>query len=216
MIVFGGKNTSGTALSDGNRYDPVANSWSAVDSSELDDPTARYEHTALWTGSEMIVWGGRNGATEYGDGFRYNPAEPGSDGNWDYRYHHLGAGRALRALAVLTYSGPNTTNLATGMVVYGGESTLCTNTPGYCDDGALYKLSSGTGQYTWLGTLTFPSLAGRRDATLWFDGRYIGVWGGRNTSYLATGGLYDVRNATTTAMELYQRTDFTRGRYVDR
>ena len=33
---------------------------------------ARYEHTAVWTGSEMIIWGGYNGAY-LNTGGRYNP-----------------------------------------------------------------------------------------------------------------------------------------------
>ena len=37
-------------------------------------PTARYLHTAVWTGSEMIVWGGYNGSSYFNDGGRYNPA----------------------------------------------------------------------------------------------------------------------------------------------
>ncbi len=36
-------------------------------------PSARQEHTAVWTGSEMIVWGGQ-GLGALNDGGRYNPA----------------------------------------------------------------------------------------------------------------------------------------------
>ena len=38
-------------------------------------PAARYLQTAVWTGSEMIVWGGDNAAVIFcNDGGRYNPA----------------------------------------------------------------------------------------------------------------------------------------------
>ena len=37
-----------------------------------DEVPARYLHTAVWTGSEMIVWGGNNGPGYTGGG-RYNP-----------------------------------------------------------------------------------------------------------------------------------------------
>src|SRR6266481_1354105 len=37
-------------------------------------PTARYEHTAVWTGSEMIVWGGTNDAVDFNTGGRYDPS----------------------------------------------------------------------------------------------------------------------------------------------
>src|SRR5438067_7410575 len=36
-------------------------------------PAARSAHTAVWTGSEMIVWGGSNG-TPLNTGGRYNPS----------------------------------------------------------------------------------------------------------------------------------------------
>ena len=36
-------------------------------------PSARYDHTAVWTGSQMIVWGGCGGSTSLNDGGCYNP-----------------------------------------------------------------------------------------------------------------------------------------------
>ena len=37
-------------------------------------PTARIIHTAVWTGSEMIVWGGLMAARHLNTGGRYNPS----------------------------------------------------------------------------------------------------------------------------------------------
>jgi len=37
-------------------------------------PTARSLHTAVWTGSEMIVWGGWGGGPFFNTGGRYNPS----------------------------------------------------------------------------------------------------------------------------------------------
>jgi hypothetical protein len=37
-------------------------------------PTARVGHTAVWTGSEMIVWGGGGRVGLVNDGARFNPA----------------------------------------------------------------------------------------------------------------------------------------------
>ncbi len=55
MIVWGGG--SGSSLfNTGGRYDLVMDSWVAT--STTDAPSRRYNHTAVWTGSEMIVWGG--------------------------------------------------------------------------------------------------------------------------------------------------------------
>jgi len=36
-------------------------------------PSARIGHTAVWTGSEMIVWGGQNGVGSFSDTFSYTP-----------------------------------------------------------------------------------------------------------------------------------------------
>jgi N-acetylneuraminic acid mutarotase len=47
-------------LNDGGRYNPAADSWMAVTTTGA--PAGRYSHTAVWTGSEMIVWGGYNGS----------------------------------------------------------------------------------------------------------------------------------------------------------
>ncbi len=70
MIVWGGRIGSGstTGLGNGARYNPATDTWQAV--SMTGAPSPRYGHSAVWTGSEMIVWGG----SSLGDGARYNPA----------------------------------------------------------------------------------------------------------------------------------------------
>jgi N-acetylneuraminic acid mutarotase len=69
MIVWGGAGSS--YLNDGGRYNPATNGWTAVTTNGA--PTGRYNHTAVWTGSEMIVWGGYNGGY-LNDTFSYHPA----------------------------------------------------------------------------------------------------------------------------------------------
>src|SRR4029079_10580035 len=49
----------------------IDDSWTAT--STTNAPDGRYYHTAVWTGSEMIVWGGNNG-TDLNTGGRYNPS----------------------------------------------------------------------------------------------------------------------------------------------
>src|SRR5205807_10012218 len=43
-------------LNTGGRYDPSTDGW--MSTSTIDVPDARSFHSAIWTGSEMIVWGG--------------------------------------------------------------------------------------------------------------------------------------------------------------
>ncbi len=75
MIVWGGGIGGGiqgvTKFGDGARYNPASNSWTPTNPSGA--PAARYLHTAVWTGGEMILWGGL-GADYFNDGSRYNPA----------------------------------------------------------------------------------------------------------------------------------------------
>src|SRR2546421_12588591 len=47
-----------TADTTGGRYNPVTNNWTAT--STTNAPDFRYDHTAAWTDSEMVVWGGAN------------------------------------------------------------------------------------------------------------------------------------------------------------
>ena len=57
MIVWGGYDASPAyVLNTGGRYNPSTDSWTAT--STTNAPTGRRGHTAVWTGSEMIVWGG--------------------------------------------------------------------------------------------------------------------------------------------------------------
>ncbi|MDX1390030.1 MAG: hypothetical protein R3344_12620, partial [Acidobacteriota bacterium] len=73
MIVWGGGNVSGTALLDsGGRYNPATDSWTET-SSAAGMPAARQFHTAVWTGTEMIVWGGSDGTDVLDSGARYDP-----------------------------------------------------------------------------------------------------------------------------------------------
>jgi N-acetylneuraminic acid mutarotase len=63
----------------GEAYDPATNQWTALPEAPL---TGRAGPTAVWTGSQMIVWGGytttENYTTSnsYTDGAAYTPGPP--------------------------------------------------------------------------------------------------------------------------------------------
>jgi hypothetical protein len=67
----------------GGRYDPSTNSWTPT--SIKNAPTERYDHAAVWTGHEMIVWGGFgcidpplcHTITYLNTGARYDPSTDG-------------------------------------------------------------------------------------------------------------------------------------------
>jgi len=70
MIVWGGEDENFVGLNTGGRYDPSTDSWTAT--STANAPDARKSHTAIWTGSNMIVWGGYD-SDLFNSGGRYYP-----------------------------------------------------------------------------------------------------------------------------------------------
>ena len=57
MVVWGGTNGAGSLLNTGGQYDPMSDSWTAnPNTGNL--PSGRADHTAVWTGTKMIIWGG--------------------------------------------------------------------------------------------------------------------------------------------------------------
>ena len=59
-------------MEDGGRFDPASGVWSPI--SGVGAPSARGGHSAVWTGSEMVVWGGFDGNLDLRTGGRYDPA----------------------------------------------------------------------------------------------------------------------------------------------
>jgi N-acetylneuraminic acid mutarotase len=178
MIVWGGSDNNGTnVFNTGGRYNPGTDSWTAT--STANSPTARQFHTAVWTGSQMIVWGGKSGGPgNFNTGGRYNP---GTDA-WT---------------ATSTTSAPNAraehTAVWTGsqMIVWGGD-----NGSVYFRTGARYNPSTNG----WTATSTTNAPAGRSAHTAVRASSQMIVWGGFDgTLRLNTGGKYDPGTNSWTA-----------------
>jgi hypothetical protein len=75
LFVFGGDDYSGTTLGDAAIYDPSTNTWTLV-TANANAPSPRLLATAVWTGTKILVFGGR--ATTSGpalaNGASYDPA----------------------------------------------------------------------------------------------------------------------------------------------
>jgi hypothetical protein len=75
MLVWGGAYLaprSEQVFGDGGRYDPATDTWAPV--SLHGAPGPRYAHTAVWTGGQMLVWGGCcDTAGGHNDGAAYTP-----------------------------------------------------------------------------------------------------------------------------------------------
>ena len=88
MIVWGGIAPADplSYTNTGGKYDPSTDSWTPT--TTMRAPTGREFPTAVWTGSEMIVWGGfsfdSSGEHYWNTGGRYNP----STDSWVAYQHH--------------------------------------------------------------------------------------------------------------------------------
>ena len=142
----------------------IDDTWRATNA----EPFGRFGHTAVWTGNEMIIWGG------YADAFsntggRYTP---GTDTWVPTSTNNAPTGRESHT-AVWTGSE---------MIVWGGYDGGDLSTGG--------KYNPGTNSWTATSTTNVPS--GRAGATAIFTGSEMIVWGGYNQSGdFNTGGRYD-------------------------
>lgn len=141
-------------------------------------PTARYQHTAVWTGDAMVVWGGNAGSVTATGGV-YEPATQAwtatsTTGAPEARHSHT---------AVWTGSA---------MLVWGGYGT-----GGIAAAGGRYDPSTDT----WKPISTAGQPQPRQShSAVWTGSRMI-VWGGTLGGMpVGSGGVYDPASDTWSAM----------------
>ncbi len=121
VLIWGGVSELG-ALGSGALLVFGANglsaNWRAV--SQVKAPAGRSGHSAVWTGSKLLVWGGKSGSTLLGDGAAYDPV---SDG---WSAISAASAPAPRASHAAVWTGRE-------MLVFGGEISS-----GTAGDGAAY------------------------------------------------------------------------------
>jgi CSLREA domain-containing protein len=168
MIIWGGNGLGGANgfdLNSGAKYNPFSNSWRVL--STVNVPAPRGFHTAVWTGTEMIIWGGGG---KFNTGGRYNPT---TDSWLATSTTNAPAGRVYHQ-AVWTGSE---------MLVWGGEGLGLSN---LLNTGGRYV----PGSDDWNSTSTTNAPAARRRHTaVWTGGQMI-IWGGDDSTSLDTGGSY--------------------------
>ena len=142
-------------------------SWTATSTANV--PSARYYHTAVWTGSEMIVWGGQGGSGLFNTGGRYNP----STDSWTATSTTNAPVARLDHTAVWTGSE---------MIVWGGYADS-----GPSNTGGRYNPSTDS----WTSISTTKAASARNFHTAVWTGSAMIVWGGDdNSGFLNTGGRY--------------------------
>lgn len=179
MIVWGGDTAlsgSTTWLTTGGRYS-ITNGWSPTLAGST-APSGRSSHTAVWTGSEMIVWGGWDGTSYLQTGGRYDPAKDSWTGTSVFKAPSARVGH----VAVWTGSV---------MIIWGGRSSTSSN-PGPLNTGARYDPATDT----WTPITTTGAPSARYDAAAVWTGTEMIVWGGNGATSstsqpLDTGARYN-------------------------
>lgn len=184
MIAWGGEDAIlGTFYGSGVRYDPVVATWTPTNLAGA--PGGRIFHTAIWTGVEMIVWGGQDGPYVYSDGGRYNPM---TDQWTPVSTVNAPAGRANHT-AVWT---------GTEMIIWGGSGTTT---------GGRYNPNTNS----WTPTTTAGAPPGRYIHTAVWTGSEMIIWGGiAATGDTNTGGRY---NPATDTWQLTSTTNAPSARH---
>ncbi len=175
MIVWGGTRAfnADSFLADGARYNPATDTWTPISKSPL---SPRIGADAVWTGKEMIIWGGMGGSiakpTFLGDGARYNPTTD----RWSMlptqhepspRYGEAGG-----------WTGKE-------LIIWGGRR-LGAN--GELGDGARYNPATNT----WTALPATNVLSPRWGASAVWTGKYMIFWGGEaRTRFFNDGALYN-------------------------
>jgi hypothetical protein len=129
MIVWGGTSDGTTGIGDGALFDTTAaaNPWSAIPGGTSSEPSQRFGHTAVFSGGQMVVWGGRDSGSIFTDGARFAV----QNGTW---VTTAGAPLTPRAFhtAQLTSDGK--------MLIWGGEDP--TFPIPFPTDGAAYDVAN--------------------------------------------------------------------------
>ncbi len=183
MLVFGGNNGS-SVLGDGARYQPslgLGGTWSPLPTASA--PAPRHLHSAVWTGAEMLIHGGSNGAVAFNDCLRFNPAAAGlwsaasSPSNARFSHTAVWTGR--------------------DMIVWGG--TIPGASSAYASG---FSYSPSTNSWTELATAGAPD--GRIQHRAVWSGSEMIIWGGSTSAtslaYAGSGGRYHPTNNTWTTL----------------
>jgi N-acetylneuraminic acid mutarotase len=123
-------------------------------------PSSRSGHSAVWTGTEMIIWGGVS--TGYmNDGARYDPAKK------TWRPVSVANAPSIRADHIAVWSG-------TEMIVWGGTSSGSGGS--YLRSGGCYN--PATDSWSSINVGSSPSLERNNKAAVW-TGTELIIWGGQ-------------------------------------
>ncbi|HYE16287.1 MAG TPA: carboxypeptidase regulatory-like domain-containing protein [Pyrinomonadaceae bacterium] len=161
VLVWGGGATpENNPAPAGGRYNPETDTWSPMATAGA--PSARTMHSAVWTGSELLVWGGRGYFSDSGTnaGGRYNPETD------TWRPMATAGAPEMRLWNSAVWTGSE-------MVIWGGMGSA-TDASRWLNTGARYNPVSDT----WQPTSTEGAPQGRAYHRAVWTGSQMIVWGG--------------------------------------
>jgi N-acetylneuraminic acid mutarotase len=184
LIIWGGSirenNLGSEALvhPSGGRFNPASGHWLPL--SALNAPTPRNDHQAIWTGAEMVVWGGQgvrsNLFSEFdlaplNTGARYNPATD------TWRTMETNGAPSPRSGFVLAWTDKEA-------VVFGGRTTPSRDL-GYLNTSARYDPQTDS----WATMTTVGAPTARQLCSAVWTGKELIIWGGEGPTKGTTIGL---------------------------
>jgi len=180
MIAWGGNcGYTCTDIATGGIYDPNTNTWQAT--TGLNEPSARRYHSAIWTGSRMVVWGGAGDWDNSGG--QYDPVA----NTWTPT--SVGSGPSIRQRHAAVWTGSE-------MIVWGGEAySASIGNLVFPTTGGRY--SPATDTWTPISNAGVPP--GRPAPTVVWTGTEAIFWGGGDSGYLNSGGRYNPQTNAWTA-----------------
>jgi N-acetylneuraminic acid mutarotase len=180
VIVWGGSagGDGPIFLGEGAAYDPVADSWRpiAMPGVEL---SVDIWYEAVWTGSEMFIWGGQRGADPASVGAAYDPVT-------DHWREIPPAPLSARFNHSMVWTGSE-------VIFWGGNAADDSEAP--LADGAAYDPSTNR----WRTIASAPLEARSGHLAVWTNDAYASdamlVWSGQGAGdhFLTTGAMYNPR-----------------------
>ena len=176
MIIWGGTLQYQTGLATGGRYDPVTDRWVSV--STIGAPTGRlYDDNVGWTGSEMIIWGGRVGDTfTLNTGGRYDPVTD----TWTPMA--VSGAPSARQGNTMVWTGSR-------LLVWGGACYTAANgcSNNFYNTGSLYDPVTDS----WQPMTTLGAPVQRTGHSSVWTGSVMAIWGGSGPFDWSGTGQYD-------------------------
>ena len=151
MLVWSGfAESEGRFSAEGARYDPVTDTWRTTPTAPIE---ARANAVTVWTGQEMLVWGGHTGSSSLWDGATFNP----TSGEWRKIPPPLGQWQR---------------DISAGPGVWSGDRLIVS-----LSDGALLVYTPGLSTRPWRRVDGVESRFGYGSVMVWTGDATL-LWGG--------------------------------------